>query len=503
MLNYNTLATTLNGCGRLFIGVGVHFGRSPAVRRPRFVRQRVCVKTQAEIGSGEVSMTRSTCGLLAVACALLVSTLSDAPRLKAGGFFNNRSVGGVAINPDGVLEAPTVQDQRELEQLRQQTALKAPAALEEFTELRAVSLKQLEATIARCAKEMKPVPEEVLYLAGLQRVRYVFVYPERGDVVLAGPAEGWKMDGLGNVVGVTTNRPVLMLDDLMTALRSGSSSRTEPITCSIDPTKEGLERLQAFVSQLRTIGNPQETMTEIENQLGPQEISVTGVPDTSHFARIMVAADFRMKRLAMDFEPSPVKGMPSFLSMMKATGRGMSNMMPRWWLAPKYEPLAKTADGLAWELRGPGVKCLTNEDYVNEAGEKTTTDKKNPTAEKWAATMTDKFTELAEHDSTFGQLRNIMDLAVIGALIEKERLLDIAGLHLPRLLAEETLDRYPAPKQTASKASAVKQGRDWLISASGGVEMLPWHIAGETETVDAVGDVRNELSADVKEFWWE
>jgi len=294
-----------------------------------------------------------------------------------------------------------------------------------------------------------------------------------------------------------------MLDDVMTALRSGVSSRTEPITCSIDPTPEGLKRLQAMLSRVRTIGDPQETLASIEEALGPQKISVTGVPDTSHFARTMVAADFRMKRLAMDFEPAPVNGMPSFLSMMKVHGRGMSNMMPRWWLAPNYKPMAKTADGLAWELRGPGVKCMTNEDYVDATGAKTTTDSKNPTAQKWADTMTEKFSELAERDSSFGQLRNIMDLAVVGALIEKERLLDIAGLQLPRLLAEEKLDRYPAPKQTASQASAVKQGRDWLISASGGVEMLPWHIASEIETVDSVGEVRKELSADATDFWWE
>ena len=71
-------------------------------------------------------------------------------------------------------------------------------------------------------------------------------------------------------------------------------------------------------------------------------ITVTGVPATSHFARTMVAADFRMKRLAMDFEPAPVDGMPSFLSMITGRGRGMKNMMPRWWLAPNYEPLAET-----------------------------------------------------------------------------------------------------------------------------------------------------------------
>jgi hypothetical protein len=449
------------------------------------------------------SMTRSTFCSWLFACGLILTSLGDSPRVDAGGFFNQRSVGGVAINADGVLEAPTVQDERELAQLRKQTALNVPAALDEFTELRAVSLKQIEATLAQCAKDGQPIPDEVKYLAGLQRVQYVFIYPERNDVVLAGPAEGWKMDGLGNVVGATTNYPVLMLDDLMTALRSGSSSRTEPITCSIDPTHAGIQRLQQMLSRRSTIGDPEQTFAEIEEAVGLQEISVTGVPDTSHFARTMVAADFRMKRLAMDFEPAPVKDMPSFLSMMPPSGHGMSNMMQRWWLAPSYEPLAKTADGLAWELRGPGVKCLTQESYVDETGEKTASGNKNTTAEKWAATMTEKFPELAKLDSSFGQLRNIMDLAVIGALIEKERLLDIASLQLPRLLSEEQLDRYPAPKHTPTKVSAMKNRRQWTMTASGGVEMLPWHIASEAETDDSVGAIRNELAADVKEFWWE
>jgi hypothetical protein len=261
--------------------------------------------------------------------------------------------------------------------------------------------------------------------------------------------------------------------------------------------------LQQLMSRRSTIGDPEQTFAEIEEAVGLQEISVTGVPDTSHFARTMVAADFRMKRLAMDFEPAPVKGMPSFLSMMPPSGRGMSNMMQRWWLAPNYEPLAKTADGLAWELRGAGVKCLTEESYVDETGNKSASGKKNTTAEKWAATMTEKFSELAKLDSSFGQLRNIMDLAVIGALVEKERLLDIASLQLPRLLSEEPLDRYPAPKHTPTKVSALKNRRQWTMTASGGVEMLPWHIASQTEAVESVGDVRKELAADVKEFWWE
>lgn len=448
-------------------------------------------------------MTRSTLGSFFVAFGITFG-LGGVAMLHAGGFFNQRAVGGVAITPEGVLEAPTTQDTVELEQLRKQTPITAPAAMEEFTELRAISLKQIEATLQRCAKEGKPVPEEVQYLAGLQRAQYVFVYPERNDIVIAGPAEGWEMDRWGNIVGVTTKRPVLLLDNLMVGLRSGTTSRTEPITCSIDPRQEGIQRLQAYLRGVRNIGNPEETLAQIEEALGPQDITVTGVPETSRFARTMVAADFRMKRIAMDFEPAPVEGMPSFLDMMQATGRGMSNMMPRWWLAPLYQPLAKSEDGLAWELRGQGVKCMTNEDYVNAAGEKTAAGTKNPTAEKWANTMTEKYDELAAKDSIFGELRNVMDLAVIGALIEKEQLLEIAQLQLPQLMGEQPLNRYAAAKTTASKASAVKQGRDWLISASGGVEMLPWHVASEAETVEAIANVREDLAPeDVQDFWYE
>jgi hypothetical protein len=176
-------------------------------------------------------------------------------------------------------------------------------------------------------------------------------------------------------------------------------------------------------------------------------------------------------------------------------------MMPRWWLAPQYDPMAKSANGLAWELRGPGVKCLTNEDYINAAGEKVTSDHKNLIAEKWATMMTDKFSALAEQDSSFGQLRNIMDLAVIGALVEKEHLLDVASLQLPQIMTKQRLAEYPAPKQTSSKASAVKQGHDWLISASGGVEMLPWHVASETETVESLGDVQKRFTGESQNFW--
>ena len=77
-------------------------------------------------------------------------------------------------------------------------------------------------------------------------------------------------------------------------------------------------QVRAYVDTLRP-PYPRDTVTNIEKSLGAPVISVTGVPLVGHFARVMVAADYRMKRLAVAFDPVP-KGvnLPSFMSMVSA-----------------------------------------------------------------------------------------------------------------------------------------------------------------------------------------
>ncbi|HEX5470359.1 MAG TPA: DUF1598 domain-containing protein, partial [Lacipirellulaceae bacterium] len=241
--------------------------------------------------------------------------------------------------------------------------------------------------------------------------------------------------------------------------------------------------------RLSARGGPQAAGRQMEEAVGPQKITVTGVPATSHFARVIVAADFRMKRLAMNFEPAPIDGMPGFLTMIKRTS-APQNMMPRWWLAPDYEPLRRDNEGLAWEIRGQGVRCLTEEDFLNSAGEKQHSGKSSPIAQKWADTFTKKFDELSREDSSFGQLRNVMDLAVVGALMVKERLTENSGLQAPNLIGEQPLDEYSAPRTVPSQASFVKASRGWVVSVSGGVQIFPWQVADRTEVSRDLANTR-------------
>jgi hypothetical protein len=442
-------------------------------------------------------------GVAVVVSVVSLASKADAqglPNLGIGNTVIARQVGGVVVSVDGVLNNVDPRARRELAELRRKALDRVPVAMSETTELRMISLRALDDAIAQLVKESRPLPDEIRYLAGLQRLQYIFVDTDNRDIVLAGPAEGWKVDDLGNVVGMTTGRPVLQLDDLVVALRSADQARNGGISCSIDPTAEGMQRLQQYLSTKRTIGNPGQTLRDYEQSLGPQQISVTGVPGSSRFASVLVAADYRMKRLAMKMDEPPVAGMPSFLDMARPGGA----MTPRWWLSPDYEALHRDEEGLAWELRGVGVKCLTAEDTFDSAGDRTSTDQASPIAQKWADNMTARYEALAAKEPIFAELRNCIDLAVVSALILKEGLIGRSGCELPTLMGAEqySVAEFSVPKQVHTKATAVKKGRNWVITASGGVMIQPWEMIQTAQASDAVGRMRGKAFEARQQSWW-
>ena len=417
--------------------------------------------------------------------------------------FNRQQVGGISISVDGVLSLPAVEDRRLLRDDLVKALRKPSAEINQPVELRMISLKGLEAAIQDARQNnLGHLPEEIMFLAGLQRVQYVFVYPEQNDIVIAGPAEGWKVDEVGNVVGVTSGLPVIRLDDLLVAFRTVERSRKGGILCSIDPTLDGIKKYQQLSGQ---IGQMQAGAIEaLEKAMGPQSIRVEGVPATSHFARVLVAADYRMKRYAMDLDPAPVKGMPSFVSLTKSKKGAIKSAMPRWWLACNYEPLAKSPDGLTWEVRGPGVKVLTEDDVI-EGGVVKQTGKSSPAAQQWAETITEKYASLSTKDPIFGELRNLMDLCVVAALVEREKLLEKMGLELPNILSEKVgveLQEFHSPKTVSTRCSVTKTGSSYIILASGGVDINAWKVLESQKTDDSIEKVRTKAASVAKKSWW-
>lgn len=420
-----------------------------------------------------------------------------------GGFF--RQVGGVSINADGVASRFTVEELKAGREAVKAAALKVPSDLSKPAKLRMISLKRLEAACRDAVTANVPISEELAFLGGIQRIQYVFVYPDQNDIVLAGPGDAWRFDENATPVGVSNGLPMLLLDDLIVALRSVQAAKQGGISCSIDPTAEGRVNLDRYLKRQKTFAPA--VVAGMAEALGPQQITLTGVPADSHFARVLVGADIQMKRLAMHLEPAPIADLPSFLDLMKTKRVKLDNMMPRWWLACNYEPLAKSEDGLSWEIRGQGVKAMTEDDYISAEGGVKGSGKKNPVAQEWADRMTKKYGELSAKMPVFAELRNVMDLSVVAALLHKEDLCGQAGCQLPLLTDANGSLQYltwHAPKTVATECSFMKSGKDYIITASGGVLVESFEVVQKSEVNQQLPKVREKSAApkNGKSWYW-
>ena len=236
------------------------------------------------------------------------------------------------------------------------------------SKIRYVSLNRLEQAVL---DKNGAMTDEMKCLAGLLRVRYVFFFPESKDLVIAGPAEGWMTDPAGRVVGLTTGRPVVQLQDMVTALRSFAPGKkpTAEIGCSIDPTPEGLSQMQNFLRSFGAEAVPEQTqfiVDRLQSSLGLQVVTVNGVPGSTHFAQVMVEADYRMKLIGIGLERPPVR-LVSFVERVNPA-QVSRNALFRFYFVPDYNCVRVSDDKTAMELVGDGVKLVAPTNWLRREG---------------------------------------------------------------------------------------------------------------------------------------
>lgn len=444
----------------------------------------------------------------ALIASLVGTLLSGAAAQAQIGAFQQRAVGGVMVDAQGLLRSATLDQRQESLKLMREAIAQPEGDIAAPAELRMISLAKLQRAMETAAADGQPLSDEIRYLAGLQRVQFVLVYPESQDIVLAGPAEPWVVRDDAAVVGVRSGRPVLQLDDLVVALRSVEPARTEGISCSIEPTAEGRQRLQNLLKRvnLRPGQNPASLEPAMREAFGPQVIKLSGVPATSHYARTMVAADYQMKRLAMALEEAPVAGLPSYLEMSKSQ-RHSAQSNPRWWMACNYDALSHSDDKLAWRISGQGIKTLTETDLILADGQATRAGQADRMAAKWAEAMTEQFDALAQRQAVFGELRNCFDLSVVATLIVQEQLAQRAQCDLSHLMGNSgqiELETLAVPRMVEPQCSFVRGHNGWTVTASGGVDVNAFEVV-ETQQLDAsLTQVRQTAAADAAAatWWW-
>lgn len=412
-------------------------------------------------------------------------------------------VGGVAVDAESVLSRAGQRIDPAAADKITNSLRAADTNIDRVSDLRMVSLKSLNRQIQTCINEGRAIPVEVQFMAGLQRVEYLIVDSENNDLILAGPGEGLTTDAFGNVVGAKSGTPAIHLEDFLTAMRSSDAARVgQGISVSMDPTAEGVRNLRAYYKKFQF--SPQR-VEQIQQAMGEHTISLTGVPKDSRYSQVLVAADHRMKRLAMGLERSNASNLPSILEMAEQANAKRMRGAPRMWMECNYQAVAKDEAESIYELRGQGVKALTENAKFDSQGKSQVQKNQNKHAEAWANNLTERFDEVSQVEPVFRDLRNIMDMSVIAAIISKNRMLEKMGLKIDAITGDAVeMPSRPVPSSVPTQCSYVNIKGNYVVTASGGVQVDCWAVAENTEIdTDLVKTSAVALAAkDGNRWWW-
>ncbi len=474
-----------------------------------------------------VNCYRSRFALAAIVCSLSFTTSSVVAQIGGGGGVGGGGGGtigtgatsGVAVDAEGVLKNIVVADPTgELSRQRVQEALsRLDRDVARTSKLRKISLTRLERVLAKRIQEGLGADEVMRHLAGLTRVQYVFCYPETGDIVIAGPAEAWGEAPSGRMLGIQSGRPVVELQDLIVALRTfapNNGIKSPFIYCSIDPTEEGLSRMHQFLHEMGPrLSSPHQEQFIVEHlrdKLGMQVITVGGISANTHFAQVLVEADYRMKLIGIGLEQPPVR-LKSYVARANPH-QIASNALERWYFVPDYECVRVSDDALAMEMIGDGVKLVGEAEVVSDSGQRSVSKRGNPASQAFVNAFTKVYPKLAEKSPVYAQLRNCIDLAVAAAYIRSQDYYNLANWEPAVFNDEETfpVETLNPPKQVASAVNSMWKGTMLVTPIGGGVQMRPTEAISPTNLLEDAEQTVTKARAEIDlshltadQWWWD
>jgi len=413
---------------------------------------------------------------LAAGGALTVTLLASicVAQIGFGTDFVIGGAPGVVISTDGYLHVRETDGQGDLAAIRRRARDAAEAGKHENVAY--VSLRSLLQEARSAEQSGKPVPDDVKYLHGLTQLRYVFVYPHEKDLVLGGPAEPWVAKET-SVTGKRSGRPMLQLDDFVVALRDSQTNRGRAFGCGIYPSPESLNIAHDIATRMASRPRA-ERKKALEEALGPQEVRVFGTQADTRVALVCVAADYKLKRLALGLDVLPTV----------PVGNGVDNSRSaanKYWFEASFDPLLVSRDGNAYGIRGQRLATKAGMFDFDPRG---ATEK----AKMFATKLSGQMPALAIALPVVADLQNIADWSMLVSLIRHDQLDRKAGLGLGWLMDESAyrVAHVPAPK-TAQTLVTFTNGS----MAAGGVTISPepylTDAARAVDSTNALEDLRH------------
>jgi tetratricopeptide (TPR) repeat protein len=254
------------------------------------------------------------------------------------------------------------------------------------SKLTAVSLKRLLAEVEPYRAKGGPLPEALRHPGPLRRIHGYIVRPEEGDLIIFGTAEG-------------AAEPI-DIDDLAVGLAAGWRDGRQP-GCSLDP-------------------NPYQFG-------GPQQVRVLGVPHDSHFARVMLDADYEMKKATLGVRPTAVAGFADLPSLGKSYAENhpegpSGNLRMRFWFTPVTPGPGEVrlSPDRDMAVFNAAVQVLV-EDMQVSGGTLVGTGRCHPVGEQIGRFTTQHMAELEAEIPDFAQLHSLFDIMLMASLLKQER----------------------------------------------------------------------------------
>ncbi|MCX7918130.1 MAG: DUF1598 domain-containing protein [bacterium] len=341
-------------------------------------------------------------------------------------------------------------------------------AQETNSPITALSLKVLQQQL-----QAGSVSPELMQLGGLKRIDGFILDKKNQDVILFGTTTG--------------SAPALQLDDLVIAFRSVWKN-TEPPGCSIDPKEETLLTFRQFsqqFSQTTSIAHAEEILKDFP-KIGaePQAVRVMSVPRNTHFAQIMVAADYFTKRISNGTAITELKDFKSLFAIAieklkqdVAAGRNPQlTMYNRFWFTPgkvRFEP----GDEIV-RLAECEVQLLTEQQFFSTQGKLIGSGKESPLAQQFVQEFTNRYDEIAAVQPMYAELKSLFRFVAIAKGMKHIDAFATAGLNQGFLFDKYTVRPARVPETlpgiTEIKKIVISNSNEqvfvWLVSY-GGVEI--------------------------------
>ncbi len=271
-----------------------------------------------------------------------------------------------------------------------------------------------------------------------------------------------------------------------------------------------MQRFLASVGRYATRRQTKNIVRGLKENLGHQVVTFHGVSPNTHFARVLVEADYRMKLIGIGLEKPSVK-IVSYVS--KANPALVSrNAMERWYFVPDYESVRVSDDALAIELVGDGVKLIGANELVQQDGTRVDAKSGNRASKVFTQSFTRLYSQLAQRSPIYAQLRNLIDMTIVAAAIQQQDFYGQTNWQMELFNDESQLAVavHEAPQFVATAVNAIWKARRLMTPVGGGVRIRPLQALTSanllSDTEGKVAETRKavsliDLPADV--WWWD